>query len=83
MRRLGQAWQALSLTLGPMGVALEPSLDKVLSQQHLLLEPQETQSLLEPLGVCSQGGGSCPSPGSSEGPGLEDALVMEGVEGSL
>lgn len=47
----------------------------------MLLEPQETQSLLEPLGVFSQSGSFSPSPGSSEGPGVEDVLVMDGIGG--
>lgn len=45
--------QSLSLALDPTETAFEPSLEKVLSQQDMLLQPQETQSLLEPLGVCS------------------------------
>lgn len=47
--------QALSLALDPAGTASETSLEKVLSQQDMPLQPQETRSLSEPLEVCSPG----------------------------
>lgn len=50
--------QDLSLTLGPTVAAFDPSQAEMLSQQDMVPEPQETQSLLAPLAVCSQG----PSP---------------------
>lgn len=63
-------WQAPAcfvLTLGPMGTAFDPSPEKVLSQQDMLLEPQDTQSLLESRGVCAQRGGFPPLLGAPRG----------------
>lgn len=65
LRQAGLA--SFVLTLGPMGAAFDPSLEKVPSQQDMLLEPPETQSLLEPLGVCAQSGGFSPLLGAPRG----------------